>query len=248
MEFMEKARFAASIPFNETRRNELITKQLARGSHLIGRARFAASLPFSESNRITWMQSRIDKGLERDLIDQDRADFLKRQAEDPAMQPYIFDMAAVLPVIEALGLLTGSKVSYDLSEGNLLVVAGAMLLNPISGATPWRLGYLGARMIRSDLPTMIREHRVGPLKPKLIPLAVSWVRGFGATALPIRMATAYPEMSKFLVADFSYSLNQKAKRFGPPGGLAADRLSGFSNWLLDKSLAIDEPVSSRNHT
>jgi hypothetical protein len=245
MEFMEKARFAATIPFNEARRNELIQGQISRGVNLASSIRFAASLPFSETNRITWMHSRIDKGLEREILDLDKAEFLKAQAKDPAMQPFIFDMAAVAPVIEALGLATGSKVSYDLSEGNLLVVAGAMLLNPISGATPWRVAYLGGRMIRSDIPTMIKERRVGPLKPKLIPLAVSWVRGFGALALPIRLATAYPEMSKFLVADFSYSLNQKAKHFGPPGRFAADRLTNFSTWLLDKSIAEEVPAESQ---
>lgn len=187
------------------------------GNHVIE----AITTPFKLTNRqrrIEWMEQIIHSGLERGLIDNQRAALLSEQAKHKGMQRFAFDIA-MFTLIEVSPLITYSA-SYFLNDSTINV-SELILLSP----SVLRATYTALRTTHE----VIDDKSMEPVKTRIFPgIFIALLPIAGALALPAQMGRRYPEMAGFLVEKTTTPL----RRLGNVGNSLADRVNKFSYTLL----------------
>lgn len=193
-------------PFSQriTDNKELLTEMEKTSKHV--------KLIFSKKEQVAWMQKKVEEGLELGLIDPQKANILKTQAQTKGMSKYFFDLIVVNSLIEAA---TNPALLYAYT-GNVMLTA-ILMASPVSAGGVFRFAY-NLSQSPAELAELLIKKNAAPIVSRSFAAGLSLARGVGVLFPLPRMAGEFPEMATFLSEYYTVKAAREIPVYGVPGG------------------------------
>lgn len=188
--------------------------------------------------QVEWMHGLIDEGIQLKLIDTSQAEKLKLQATDEQMRKYIVELAAVIPLIEAITFPVSATGVYILTGDPVL--AAAIFASPISPPGVARGVYVATRLAQ-EVPKARRDKNYRLVAARTAGTAIAPISKIGTLFVAAQMAISHAEMANFLASYFGIKVARKIPVYGVGGGTLEHYVTAASH----KALAFSESVNKK---
>ncbi len=170
--------------------------------------------------REQWLREQVEDGYKEGMLHEDERDLILAQVKDPFIAQYLKSVGvhlATLPVTQIVSVIVGAvvaaKVYATTGDGKKAGAAfgGIIVLFqfiPISPGSICRGLYVVYLMIRDK-----------NFKDYMVAAPLTFVKDIGYLAVPLQMATAYPEFSQFMAGRWATSAVHIIPVFGEKGAL-----------------------------